>query len=410
MERLYRGISELVTCRGGVRRGAAMREVGVIEDGAFLVRDGRIAAVGKREDLEKGYRGEAFDCGNRLVTPGFVDSHTHLVFGGERAEEFSWRLRGDSYLSIMERGGGIVNTVDATRAASEEALEAQAKKHLVHMLAMGVTTCEVKSGYGLDTQTELKQLSVVRRLRTSQKTRLVPTFMGAHAVPRGMRSEEYIDYCLAESLPAAAKSGLCEFADIFVERGAFSLDEARRYLSRAKELGLRTKVHADEITPLGGAGLAVEAGACSADHLLQVSDRDIGALARSSTVATVLPLTAFCLGEEYAPARKLIDGGAIVAAASDFNPGSCCTYSVPLLIALCCIYMKLSVEETISALTINGAAACGREALVGSIEVGKRADFLIFDCKELKCLPYYTGINLVKSVFIEGEKVYGEAV
>ena len=164
------------------------------------------------------------------------------------------------------------------------------------------------------------------------------------------------------------------------------------------------------MTPLGGAGLAVEAGACSADHLLQVSDRDIGALARSSTVATVLPLTAFCLGEEYAPARKLIDGGAIVAAASDFNPGSCCTYSVPLLVALCCIYMKLSVEETISALTINGAAACGREALVGSIEVGKRADFLIFDCKELKCLPYYTGINLVKSVFIEGEKVYGEAV
>lgn len=408
MEVLYRGIAQLVTCRGGAKRGRAMGDTGVIEDGAFLVRDGSIAAVGKRADLERGYRGAVFDCGNALVTPGFVDSHTHLVFGGERAEEFSWRLKGDSYLSIMQRGGGIVNTVDATRAASEGELIAAAEKNLSHMRAMGVTTCEVKSGYGLDVETELKQLRAVQTLNRIQPVELVPTFLGAHAVPRGCSAEEYIEYCIAESLPAAAQSGLCEYADVFAEEGAFSLEQSERYLLRARELGLKLKLHADEMTALGGAGLGVKLNACSVDHLLKIQDRDIAALAKSDTVATVLPLTAFCLGEAYAPARKLIDGGAMVAAASDFNPGSCCSYSIPLMIALLCIYLKLSIDEALTALTVNGAKACGRADCAGSLEVGKRADFVIFDCDKRECLPYYTGLNLVKSVFIKGEQVYGE--
>lgn len=407
MQVLYRNISQLVTCRGGVRRGGAMADAAVIEDGAFLVEDGRIVRVGTRRELEQGYRGEAYDCGGALITPGFADSHTHLVFAGERSEEFLWRLRGDSYLSIMERGGGIVNTVDATRAASGEELFSQAQKHLAKMLEMGVTCAEIKTGYGLDTQTELKQISVIQRLQESEKMQIVGTFMGAHALPRGADADEYIDECIRESLPAAAGTGVCEFADIFVEKGAFSAEQAERYLRKAKELGFALKVHADEMTPSGGTRLGVRLGAKSVDHLLKICDEDIALLGKSDTVATVLPLTAFCLGEEYAPARKLIDGGAIVAAASDFNPGSCCTYSIPLMIALMCIYMKMSVDEALCALTINGAAACGRDKVSGSIECGKRADFVLFDCKKRECLPYYSGINLVRSVFTEGEKVYG---
>ncbi len=407
MEMLYRGIAELVTCRGGVRRGRAMQDAGVVKDGAFLVQGGVIERVGTRGELEKGYRGEAYDCGGALVTPGFVDSHTHLVFGGERAEEFGWRLRGDSYLSIMERGGGIVKTVDATRKASEEELLARAKKHLANMRSMGVTGVEIKSGYGLESETELKQIAVIGALQKSERMQIVGTFMGAHAIPRGWDADAYIDLCINELLPQAAKTGVCDFADIFVERGAFTAAQAERYLRRARELGFGLKVHSDEMTASGGTELGVKLGAKSADHLLKIRDEDIVRLSKSDTVATVLPLTAFCLGEEYAPARRLIDGGAIVAAGSDFNPGSCCTYNVPLMIALMCIYMKMTVDEVLSALTINGAVACGRENVTGSIESGKRADFVIFDCDSRECLPYYTGMNLVRSVFIKGEKTDG---
>lgn len=407
MQVLYRNISQLVTCRGGVRRGREMADAAVIADGAILVEKGKIVQAGPRRELESGYKGEVYDCGGALVTPGFADSHTHLVFAGERAEEFSKRLRGESYLSIMEGGGGIVNTVDATRAASEEELFSQAQEHLAKMRAMGVTCAEIKTGYGLDTRTELKQISVIDQLKKTQKMHIVGTFMGLHAVPRGMNADEYTDECIRESLPAAAGTGVCSFADAFVERGAFSAEQAKRYFLKAKQLGFSLKVHADEMTPSGGTRLGVELGAKSADHLLKILDEDIALLAKSQTVATVLPLTAFCLGEEYAPARRLIDGGAIVAAASDFNPGSCCTYSVPLMIALLCIYMKLSVDEAMCALTVNGAAACGKDQVTGSIESGKSADFVIFDCKKRECLPYYSGLNLVKSVFIGGEKVYG---
>ena len=407
MQVLFRGISQLVTCRGGAKRGTAMRDLGVIEDGAILVENGKIKAVGTRQDLEKEYRGEIYECGNKLVMPGFVDSHTHLIFGGQRADEFGWRLRGDSYLSIMNRGGGIVKTVEATRTASFYELKERVKKYLTQMRAMGVTTCEIKSGYGLDLHTERKQLEVISALKDVQPTQLTATFMGAHAVPTGKTADEYINFCIEESLPAVVREGLCEFADVFIEEGAFTVRQAEAYLRRAQSLGLKIKLHADEMTSLGGTELGILLKACSVDHLLKIREDAIEKLAKTDTVATVLPLTAFCLGEEYAPARKLIDAGATVAAASDFNPGSCCTYSIPLLIALLCIYMKLSIEETITALTINGAKACGKEAVASSIEKGKRADFVLFDCDHYRCLPYYTGLNLVEKVFIEGELVYG---
>ena len=406
---LVEGISELVTCAGGKKRGRAMADAGVIRDGAFLVDGGVIRDVGRRQELAARYRGlPVLDCGNKLVTPGYVDSHTHLVFGGERSSEFVRRLRGEPYMAIMRSGGGIAATVQATRAASEEQLVRAALPHLAEMLSLGVTTCEVKSGYGLDTETELRQLRAVARLNELQPVELIPTFLGAHAVPAGTDADRYIDYCVAESLPAAAESGLAAFADIFCEEGVFSLAQSERYLRRAADLGFRLKVHADEMYPLGGAGLAVRMGAVSADHLLQVREEDIASLAASDTVATVLPLTAFCLGERYAPARRLIDGGAALAVGSDFNPGSCCTYELPLSVALCCIYMKMSVEETLTALTVNAAAACGCEGRTGSIEAGKQADFLVYACDKKEFLPYRTGTNLVRSVYKKGELVYGE--
>ena len=405
---LVKGISELVTCAGGKKRGRAMGDAGIVRDGAFLVEDGIIRAVGERSELEGRFPGlPAVDCGGKLVTPGYVDSHTHLVFGGERSSEFVRRLRGESYMSIMEGGGGIAATVAATRAASEEELAESALPYLSEMLSMGVTTCEVKSGYGLDTQTELKQLRAVARLNRMQHIELLPTFLGAHAVPAGEDADRYIDDCIAESLPAAAESGLAAFADIFCEKGVFSIEQSERYLRRAADLGFRLKVHADEMYPLGGAGLAVHAGAVSADHLLRVREEDIAALAASETVATVLPLTAFCLAEPYAPARRLIDGGAALAVGSDFNPGSCCTYDLPLSVALCCIHMHMSIEETLTALTVNGAAACAREDSVGSIEAGKQADFLVYSCSQKEFLPYRTGANLVRRVYKKGELVYG---
>lgn len=404
---LYTGIGELVTSSGGVKRGRAMNDTGVISDGAFAVSDGIFTAVGRKDELltAADYDSVA-DLGGALVTPGIVDPHTHAVFGGERSEEFLRRLSGDGYMEIMRQGGGIASTVRATRTADEDALVAGALPHLKRMLSMGVTTCEVKSGYGLDTDTELRQLRAVKRLGELQSVETVPTFMGAHAVPEGMTADGYIDYCREFSIPAAARSGMAVFADVFCEAGVFDLEQSERYLLAARREGLLLKLHADEMTCLGGAGLGARLGAVSVDHLLKISAGDMAAIAHSDTVATVLPLTAFCLSEPYAPARELIDSGAIVAAGSDFNPGSCCSYSVPLLIALCCIYMKMSVDETLTAITVNAAAACGVSDRVGSIEPGKQADFAVFDCERRHMLPYFSGVNLVKSVFKKGKRVY----
>jgi imidazolonepropionase len=383
------------------KRGAEMGDILHIEKGGIIIEDGIIRWVGPDSEMpepEGHVRDEVYmDALGRAVLPGFVDSHTHLVFGGYRPEEFGWRLKGDTYMSIMERGGGIQSTVNATRAASAEELREKAEWYLDEMSAMGVTTVEAKSGYGLDTETEERMLRVIKELAEDpeRKVDVVSTFLGAHAVPKEYkgRTAEYVDLIIKEMLPRFRD--MAEFCDIFTEKNVFELEDSRRLLEAAREAGYKLKMHADEIVSLGGAELAADLGAVSADHLLHVSDEGIRRMAESGTVATLLPLTAFALKEEFAPARKFIDAGCTVALATDLNPGSCFSGSIPLTIALACIYMKMSVEETLTALTLNGAAAIDRAARIGSIEAGKQGDVVILHFDTLDALPYYVGMNCV---------------
>lgn len=383
------------------KRGAEMGDILHIEKGGIIIEDGIIRWVGPESEMpepEGHVRDEVYmDALGRAVLPGFVDSHTHLVFGGYRPEEFGWRLKGDTYMSIMERGGGIQSTVNATRAASAEELREKAEWYLDEMSAMGVTTVEAKSGYGLDTETEERMLRVIKELAEDpeRKVDVVSTFLGAHAVPKEYkgRTAEYVDLIIKEMLPRFRD--MAEFCDIFTEKNVFELEDSRRLLEAAREAGYKLKMHADEIVSLGGAELAADLGAVSADHLLHVSDEGIRRMAESGTVATLLPLTAFALKEEFAPARKFIDAGCAVALATDLNPGSCFSGSIPLTIALACIYMKMSVEETLTALTLNGAAAIDRAARIGSIEAGKQGDVVILHFDTLDALPYYVGMNCV---------------
>ena len=383
------------------KRGAEMGDILHIEKGGIIIEDGIIRWVGPESEMpepEGHVRDEVYmDALGRAVLPGFVDSHTHLVFGGYRPEEFGWRLKGDTYMSIMERGGGIQSTVNATRAASAEELREKAEWYLDEMSAMGVTTVEAKSGYGLDTETEERMLRVIKELAEDpeRKVDVVSTFLGAHAVPKEYkgRTAEYVDLIIKEMLPRFRD--MAEFCDIFTEKNVFELEDSRRLLEAAREAGYKLKMHADEIVSLGGAELAADLGAVSADHLLHVSDEGIRRMAESGTVATLLPLTAFALKEEFAPARKFIDAGCTVALATDLNPGSCFSGSIPLTIALACIYMKMSVEETLTALTLNGAAAIDRADRIGSIEAGKQGDVVILHFDTLDALPYYVGMNCV---------------
>lgn len=395
--------ARVVTPKGfSARKGAEMSQLQIIDNATVEVTNGIITYVGKSrgENRDGYYRCYwHYNARGRCLLPGFVDSHTHLVFGGERAEEFAWRLKGESYMSIMKRGGGIASTVKATREAPFLRLRSGANGFLRKMSNMGVTTVEGKSGYGLDKETELVQLKVMRSLNSSEQKRvdIVPTFLGAHALPVEYegRSDEYVDFLINEMLPAVSEEKLAECCDVFCEEGVFSIAQSRRLLTAAREQGFLLKLHADEIVPFGGAELAAELGALSADHLLHASDAGIRALADAGVVATLLPLTAFALREPYARGREMIDAGCAVALATDFNPGSSFSCSIPLTIALSCIYMGLSVEETITALTLNGAAALRRADCIGSIEVGKQGDFVVLNSDNYHILPYYMGMNCV---------------
>jgi imidazolonepropionase len=402
MNYIIRNISQLVTCSGfAAKRGREMSDLGIIENGVVVVTKGVITYVGRDNEhlpLDDKEYYETIDATGKAVLPGFIDSHTHFVFGGYREEEFAWRMRGDSYMSIMERGGGIYNTVEATQKVSSEELYAIAESRLDKMLAMGVTTVEGKSGYGLDKETELKQLRVMKRLQQEHRMNIIPTYLGAHAVPKGYTEKTYVDFMIQEILPLIKEENLAECCDIFCEKGVFSAQESERFLLAAKKTGFQLKLHADEIVNTGGAELAASVGALSADHLLQISDKGIKALADSNTVATLLPCTAFSLREDYARGRAMIDAGCAVALASDFNPGSCFTYSIPLTIALACIYMKMSPEEAVTALTINAAAAIGKADTIGSIDVGKKGDIIILEYPSYQFLPYHVGINCVERV------------
>lgn len=411
-KRYIRHASELVTCKGKApKHGKEMSDIGLIYDGAVIIHDDKIIAVGTTEELDKQVNMEEYevtDASGKTVMPGFVDSHTHFIFGGYRADEFSWRLKGDSYMSIMERGGGINATVVPTREASEEELMEAGKERLNRMLEFGVTTVEGKSGYGMDCDTELKMLRAMKKLNETHPVDIVSTFLGPHSVlPEWKGKErEFLDEQLNHVMPKVKEENLAEFADIFTEKNVFTVEDSEYYMTKAKEMGFKLKIHADEIYQLGGSELAVRVGAVSADHLLKASDEGIRQMRDAGVISTILPLTAFGLKEEYAPARKMIDEGCAVALASDLNPGSCFSNSIPLMVALGCIYMNMSIEEVITALTINGAAAVDRADKVGSIEPGKAADIIFLKFPSIHFMPYHTAINLVETVIKNGDTVY----
>ena len=405
--------ARLVTPLGhSARHGAAMKELFTLDDAVIAICDGRIAYVGTSFEEAFGIVGEhtLIDARGHAVLPGFVDSHTHLTFGGSRPDEFEMRLRGASYMDIMRAGGGIQSTVNATRSATPRFLADKARLVVDKMSEMGVTTLEGKSGYGLSVEAERVQLEAMKLLHDDDTLPLdlVATFMGAHAVPTEYkgRTAEYTDHVINDMLPEFRH--MAKFCDVFCEKDVFELDDTRRLLDAAKKLGYKVKLHADEIVTLGGAELAAELGATSADHLLHLSDAGIEALAKSDTVATCLPLTAFSLRDSYAPARRMIDAGCAVALATDFNPGSCSSYSVPLMIALAGIYMSMSTEEIITALTLNGAAALDLAHETGSIETGKRADIIILRTENPRDLLYNFAINQVKTVVAAGRIVANE--
>lgn len=403
--------NELVTLAGDSQKprvGKQMRELGIIRDGCLAVRDGRIAAVGKTSEIAKLFRAEAIISANgKTVLPGFVDSHTHLIFAGSREDEFQMRVEGASFLEILEAGGGILKTVRDTRKASIDRLVDLGVKTLDVMLAHGTTTVEAKSGYGLTTKDELKILEATRRVNQLHTVDVVSTFLGALAVPPEYKGNlrGYVDLVAEEMLPKVAASVLAEFCDVLCEKGAFGLEQSRRVLMAAKNHGLRVKVHADEMSWSGGAELAADVGAISAEHLLFSSVDGVKAMASKGVVAVLLPAAALSLMlGRFADARLMIDCGVPVALGTDFNP-SCLVESMQLIVAFACHFMRLTPAEAITAATINSAHAVGRAGDVGSLEVGKRADVVVLDAPNHKFLGYHLGVNLVEKVVKNGRVV-----
>ncbi len=397
----------------GPKTGPAMSDLGLIEDGALAIKDGRIALVGKSKEVRaQAEAKEELDASGRVVMPGFVDPHTHLVFAGSRADEFEMRLKGATYLEIMAAGGGIMSTVRATRQATVEELLAESWQRVDRMLAYGTTTAEVKTGYGLNMAQELKMLQAIKSLDRTHPVDLVATFLGAHAIPEEYkgRNEEYLDVVVKEMLPQAAQEGAC-FCDVFCDEGAFTLAQSRRILEAAKAWGLGLKIHADEFKTLGGAALAAELGATSADHLICTPEEELRLLAEAGTVAVLLPGTPFGLGgEHYAPARRMIELGLRVALGTDLNPGTCWCESMQFVIALAARKMGMTPAEAIVASTLNAAYALEKSAEVGSLEVGKKADILILETSDYRDLAYRFGGNLVARVFKGGQSVWPKEV
>jgi imidazolonepropionase len=402
-------VSQLITLAGPTRPrvGAEMAELGIMRDGGMLIRDGKIDSVGPSAEVEKKSRGaEIVDAGGRVVLPGFVDAHTHLVFAGNRLDDFERRARGETYEQISKAGGGIWSTVEKTRAAGEHDLLAQAKKHADWFLRCGTTTIEAKSGYGLTLEDELKTLRVMRWLNDESPLEIVPTFLGAHAVPRGMRTDEYIDVVIDQMLPRIAKEKLAEFCDVFCERGYFDVEQSRRILTAARKLGLKLRIHADQLSNFGGAKLAAELEATTADHL-ERTDRDgIAAMKSAGVQPVLLPASVYALGSSaYPRAREMIGAGLAVVLATDFNPGSSPTPSMPMILSLACTQMKMSPGEAITAATINAAYSLNRGDRIGSLEPGKLANFSIFNCEDYRELAYWFGIPQTHSVYAKGDRV-----
>ena len=408
-------ISQLITGASptGPKRGAAMRDVGLIENGAVALKGEHIVAIGRSKELVAAYTAnQVIDAAGQVVCPGFVDPHTHVVYAGDRVGEFELRIKGASYMEIMSAGGGIISTMRAVRAASVEQLVAETRPRLDAMLQLGTTTVEVKTGYGLDTTSELKMLQAIEELDRTHPIELVPTFLAAHAISPEYRdrADDYINFIIEEMLPQAAEwhqnstfAGRPFFNDVFCEQNAFSLAQSRRVLEAGLALGLPPKIHADEFTPLGGVDLAIELNAVSADHLDVTPPSAQERLAQSNTVGVVLPAVNFNLGSShFAPARSLLDSGVALALATDMNPGSSPCPAMPLVMAIACRYQSLLPAEALNAATINAAHALGLGHRLGSIEVGKQADLLIIDASDYRHLAYQFGGNLVKTVIKRG--------
>jgi imidazolonepropionase len=403
-------IGTLYTVQGAkrARSGSEMQEITSIKDAAIAIASGQIVAVGEESAVRQQLQGTTilseWSAGGKIITPGLVDPHTHLVHGGSRENELALKLQGVPYLDILARGGGILSTVRSTRAVNEEQLYDQAKKSLDQMLLWGATTVEAKSGYGLTWEDERKQLRVAHKLHTNHPVDVVSTFMGAHAVPEEYKGNatEYVRIVMEEMLPHVKAEGLAEFCDVFCEHGVFTVAESRSILQAAKELGFKLKIHADEIESLGGAELAGELGCISAEHLLAASDHGLQAMAESGVVAVCLPATSFNLGVTPARARRMIELGLPVALSTDYNPGSSPTESPQIVMTLGCLQLKMTPEEVLTAMTINAAYAIDRGDQIGSIEVGKQADLAVFDAPNLAYLPYHFGINHVDTVVKSG--------
>ena len=391
-----------------------INKINIIENAYIAVKNGKILAIGVGDEFGNLCEDDTkiHDAEGLLVTPGLIDSHTHLIHGGSRENEFSMKLNGVPYIEILNNGGGILSTVKATKEASEEELYKKAKKSLDRMLEFGVTTVEEKSGYGLELNTEIKQLEVARVLDKNHPVDLVHTFLGAHAVPEEYKENHkaYIDILVDVMMPKIKDMGLAEFCDVFCEEGVFTIEESEYILQKAKEMGYKLKIHADEIESLGGAELAAKLGCVSADHLMAASDEGIKMMAENNVVANILPATSFNLNKNYADCRKMIDMGAIVSLSSDYNPGSCPSENLQLVMQLGCLHLKMTPNEVLTAVTINAAYAIDRADKIGSIEVGKNADFVVFDARNVEYLMYHFGINHTKKVYKNGNLVVDNKV
>ena len=399
---LIKNASELVTLKGpnAPRTKQQMSDLSIINNGSIAINDGKIVEIGKNLN----YSAEkTIDAHGKTVMPGFVDSHTHLVFAGSREFELDMKLKGFSYMDILKEGGGIFYTVNETRKASDDQLIKESKNRLDTMLLHGTTTCEAKSGYGLDTKTELKILKVQKQLQKLHPIDIVSTFLGAHAIPKESSSDEYVNQIIDEMLPKT--KGLARFCDVFCEKGVFTVDQSRRILEAGKEFGLIPKIHADEIVDTGGAGLAAKVGAVSADHLLMSSDTGLKAMARSGVIGVLLPGTPFSLMmKNYSNARKTIKLGVPVALATDLNP-NCFTENMQFMVQLACLNMKMTPAEAVTAATFNSGCAIGLNDRIGSLEPGKQADILILNCPNHTFIPYHFGVNLVDTVIKNGSLI-----
>jgi len=414
---LVHSAAQVLTLAGGPQRGSRLGDLGLVEDGAVLIRSGNILETGHSSDLLNKYPDEeTLDVGGKVVLPGFVDPHTHVIWAGDRAAEFELRLQGKSYLEIMEAGGGIVSTVRETRKASLKQLKDQTRPRLKRMLAHGTTTLEAKTGYGLNSETELLMLQALLELDQEEPLDIVLTYLGAHAVPPEYEGNTpgYTDLVCKEMIPALAEwwpaqtKGSFPYIDVFCETGAFDLDQSRQILETAKANGFPIKIHADEFDNLGGVSLAVELGAASADHLVVTSPEDIKALGGSDTVAVALPCTPFGLAEsDYTPAKAILEAGGILAIATDLNPGTAWCESMQFAAALACRYMKLTPKQAIAAATINAAAAIGMDKKIGSLEPGKQADLIVLNISDYRHIGYRFGTNLVEFVIKQGQVYQG---